>query len=192
MPKYIPQYAKSTDPEVIATIEANKARLREFGELARAFQERHAVDNDPEDEGDTFVWSHGDDRGLAGVISRGKPEDGQWKPHGSRPNVWEPYKNNPLRREFNSIRCKGEIPKGLSEFYVTGFDRRHGSTIMHTPQTFVHDGVAYMGLGGAPLADQTAGWGDGEFDETVWTEMLGSEFHAALDAYNEAREEATR
>jgi hypothetical protein len=189
MTKYIPQYAKSTDPEVIKTVEANKARIAEFNDRAHAFQDKYGDDSA---DGAILVWSHLDDRRLGGVIARKKPTDGQWKVAGRRGGAWEPFKNNPLRAEFDAVKCKGDVPKGLSEYYLTGYSRREGTYSMHSPQTFVHDGVAYMGLGGSPLADQSGGWGDGTFDTAVWAEILGSEFMAALDAYNERRKAEAR
>jgi len=186
MTRYIPQYAKSTDPEVIATIKDNEARAKEARERAHAFQERYGDDAD----GQIFISAHAGGVRLAGVLAKEKPTaGGRWKV-GRRHGVWEPWRNNELRAEFDSIASAGVIPKGLDRFYVTGY--RDGSTIMHTPQTFVHDGVAYMALGSAPLADQSAGWGDGVFDDTVWTEALGSEIHAALDAYSERRKAEAR
>lgn len=177
----IPQYASSTDLDVVATIERNRLARREFTEAADAFARKYA----PEGQGRFFMsdgW--GTEWSLTGIVSRTKPTAGQWK-KGRGANCWVPFKNNPIYREMTDIRRRREPIPGLGASYV-GEHNRDGSQAVYFPGCFVHDGVAYMGMPGVPVKDQT-GFGSTEFDEERWTEILASRWYAAKEAVEAQR-----
>lgn len=181
----IPQYASSTDTTVIATIERNRAARREFVEAADAFARKYA----PEGEGHFFMsdgW--GTEWYLTGIVSPTKPTAGQWK--AGRPSgCWVPFKNNPICREMAEVRRWRKAISGLALTYA-GDHNRDGSQAVYFPSVFVHDGVAYMGMPGVPVADQKgSGFGSEDFDANVWTEILASQWHTAKEAV-EAQQKA--
>ncbi|PZR55267.1 hypothetical protein DNL40_02535 [Xylanimonas oleitrophica] len=173
----IPQYAKSTDRDVIAAVQRNEQGRIDFRVQARAFAQKYSAAEKPA----TWIHSWAGSYSLTGIAGPAKDGHGRWtKP--DHQGATKPFKNNPLHTEFTAVRFRAEKVPGIDEGgYVTGY--RDFSTIMHTPILFVQDGVAYMGLGGIPLSDQSGGWGKGEFDADLWAEILASEWHAAKEAH---------
>lgn len=174
----IPQYASSTDPNVIAVVERNRAARREVLHEADAFARKYAPDGD----GGFFIsdnWGTG--WSLSAIASPTKPTAGQWK-QVPRRNAWLPYKNNPIHDEMTAIRRTREAIPGLAQSYAGDYNR-DGSQAVYFPSVFVHDGVAYMSMPGVPIADQKDGaFGSTEFDEDRWTEILTSHWYAAKEA----------
>ncbi|ACZ29609.1 hypothetical protein Xcel_0570 [Xylanimonas cellulosilytica DSM 15894] len=171
----IPQYAKTTNPEVLAVIDRNDARYVAFGERAHAFSKAHGGDKSY-----VMVNGWGGDRHLSAIVADDKPTTGRWK-SGGRRGTWEPFKNNPVRAEFDAIEYRRERIPGLAETY-NGPRNRDGSQVIMTPGVFAHDGVAYMRLRDLPSSDQS-GFGSDEFDHDIWTEILPSEWHAASERH---------
>ena len=174
MTQIIPQYAKSTNPDVVAVIERNTAGRLAMVEKARAWVREHA----PESGGDCWFNGWAGDRRLVAVAGP-KPTDGQWKKHG---NGWAPYKTNPLHKEMLAIAFKPEPVPGVGESYAGEYNR-DGSQTIYSPSFFVHEGAAYFRLPGAPVADQEhSPFGSPVFDRDLWTEILTSEWYAAHEA----------
>lgn len=185
----IPQYARSTDPGVIAAVERNRAARQEFTEAADAFARKYAPDGD----GRFFMsdgW--GTEWYLVGISSPSKPTAGQWK-KGRGAGCWVPFKNNPIHREMVDVRRRRAAIPGLSTTYA-GEHNRDGSQAIYFPTAFVHDGAVYMGMPGVPIADQEgSGFGSTEFDANLWTEIYPSQWHAAKEAVEAQRKaEASR
>ena len=180
MSTFIPQYAKSTDPEVLAVIARNIEGRERFREAAAAFAKEHGAES-------FYVGTWGGSWHLSAIPGAEKPKTGQWK-QARRRGTWEPFKNNPVRKEFDSLRFNAERIPGLAEMYA-GPHNPDGSQMLMTPRVFVYDGVAYMSLPAIPDKDQH-GFGSGEFDTEIWAEILPSEWHAAHEAHTGA--EVTR
>ncbi|WP_251153744.1 hypothetical protein [Cellulosimicrobium sp. Marseille-Q4280] len=172
----VPQYASSTDPEVIATIERNRAGVADFNRRAIEFAARHGSPNGgfyPS----TFAGAHD----VMAIGGDAKPTTGRWK-KGYRGAGWVPFKNTELDAEMEAIRFVEEPLPGIPDL-VYGPHTSRGQ-VVSAGARFVHDGVAYIGFGHTPLADQperASATGDGH-----WEEIKASQFHAALEAYNEA------
>ena len=177
------QYAKSTNPDVLALVERNTEGWRAFKDAACAFASRHGA------EKGTFVPSNafGSWRIAAiGNAATPKPTEGRWK-RGPGGRGWVPFKNSPLAGEMEAIAFWSETAPGYPEIvesaYDADFSHRIGAAI-----PFAVDGVAYVGFGFIPADDRKKG------DPAAggWVEITGSEFQAAVDAYNESakRQEA--
>lgn len=165
-----PQYAKSTDPEVIAAIVANEESERVAREQAFAFAKKHSDIEKP------TVWSTGfDGFTLTGIESNEAPKSGRWR-NGRRKTQWIPYRNNPLFAEFNAISVRrGKVP-GVPG-WIEG-PMRNDFTHLTGPATlFILDGVAYSGCSETPTNNVPA--------NIPWEEVKTSEFYKAMETYNE-------
>lgn len=167
-----PQYAKSTHPEVIATVEANAAGWREHHAQACAFAERFGADR-----GAYFPGGWGARSSVAAINAPAKPTDGDWK-RGPSGYGWAPFKRNPLRQEFDALTFTRQPVPGLPEM-LRGPDLGNGRHMIVTPTPFIREGVAYVGFSivpagheyGPPVTHADGGW----------EEILGSEYHSALE-----------
>lgn len=162
----IHQYARSTDPEVVAVIERNDAKRDAFHEAAIAFAREHGDAAEPAYFGDS---TH-----LTAIASATKPTSGQWtRVLGGR--GWRPYKSNPLMAQMMALTPKLEPVPGLPRTAVSPANS-DGLRYRMWPTPFVLDGVAWLTLGHAPA--QT----DDSFGEQ-WTEVLASEALTARERW---------
>lgn len=176
----IPQYARSTDPEVIATIERNRAGEVDFNRRASEFAATHGSPN-----GAFYPSRFAGSHSISAIGGEEKPTTGRWK-KGYHGHGWVPFKNTELEAEMDAIRFTEESLPGLPDLVYGPYTSR--GQVVSRGTRFVHDGVAYLGFSAAPLADQperATVTGDGH-----WEEIKASEFHAALEAYNEAAKAA--
>lgn len=169
----IPQYAKSNDPEVLAAVEERNVAYRDFTKACDEIARRYGSP-----DGEFMVSSGFGSRHLAGLPF--KPEGhGKWK--NPRGRTWLPYANNPAAKDFALKQRHVDIP-GLPTV-VYGEPNRDGSTPVYTVHAFIQDGYAWHGLPGAP--------GKHERQESdagpQWTEVLTSQYFAALEAHNADR-----
>jgi hypothetical protein len=170
----IPQYAKSTDPSVIATIERNRAARAEFSAKVRAWVLEHA----PQSEGNGWLNGWGDELRLVAVAGP-KPMTGRWKRRG---HGWEPYVSNPLHAQMAQLTLTLEPVPGVGESYAGEFNS-DGAHPVYSPVFFVHDGAAYFRLAGPPAGDQEhRAFGSTVFDHGLWEEILTSQWYAAYEA----------
>ena len=173
----IPQYATSTDAKVIAAIEANLAGRRAFHQRCVDFSAKYGTD--PKNG---FIPYHLTGRwDLAGIVGD-KPTDGQWTT-AVKGRAWRPAKRNPIYAEMTAITHTNAPVPGISAAYEGQYTSSGAQQIL-SPQVFVQDGAAWFHLTGIPHEDQTGMWGDGTFDTNLWTEVLGSQWHAAHEAKN--------
>lgn len=159
------QYAKSDDPEVIEAI-LERARAKErFIEKAKEYAESMGL---TVEDLVTWRWPDGSVKvdGLK-VLPKGRGQWTQKYPH-------RPFRNNLPEKERmeNTYVGTREVPgiPGLIESHNSSL----GKTYWLTPTLFVHDGTAWLLLSRKP--------DDGIGEQ--WTEALGSEAHAAMEAYN--------
>lgn len=166
----LPQYARSTDPDVIAAVERNRQHEADFREKVAALSEKWTGDPgnawiDRGSNGSTFT-------GLRMTREQVEAAPGQWKKPDRLGSV-RPYKSNPIAPEF-SIRAKYEQIPGRPGLLW-------GENWMGKGLVFLHAGAAWSGVSFVPDHD-TKGIGG-------WTEVLASEFHAAMEAINAERKD---
>jgi|GEM_PF-3139052 len=168
------QYAKTTDPDVLAAVaEGERIRL-EFNQAALAFAEKHAS---PGDEPTAIVDHFAGSRRVVGIHSTEKPTSGRWT-RGYSGRGWRPYKSNAAYDEMAALHRRApEVPGAPT--MVDGEYRSDGSHMSYFPAVFAVDGAAYFGMGGLPAKEQHGR--DAEVGPQ-WTEILGSEFMAAKEA----------
>lgn len=177
MSVHIPQYARTDRADVIEVIERNINGVREFGARAQAFADKYSDLAEPRFWRSAFA---GDYR-LVAIDSRNAPTVGQWT-RGHR-GGWRPYKSNPAYAEMTAIRFRAERIPGTPTA-IEGQWRPDGSRVLMSPSLFVHDGLAWFHLSSEADPDQRGTFNDGDpFDPGIWTEVLGSEWHAANEAH---------
>lgn len=164
-----PQYAKSVDPDVLATIERNKERKKEMVERARAFSQAHGGGGD-------FYYSEFLGYHVTGIMGAEKPTTGQWKAM-PRSDGWVPYVNNPVNAEFEALQFTSDPTPGIPKLLHSAYDSDGRQRVGH-PTTFIQDGVAYSGTAITPIDEVGV--------DIPWEEIKASEFHAAMESYNEA------
>lgn len=172
----IPQYAKTQRPEVLEAIEANMQRAIDFHEKACAFAIKHGVE-----DGDYYRDAFAGHVGIGAVGGKEKPTTGQWTKH--RRGGWRPYANSPVAEEMGALSFRKKQVPGVPSLVYSAMNRSMQQRAS-SPSPFVVDGVAYVGFGFVPADDQPEmrHAGDGG-----WEEIKASEFHKALETYNEAR-----
>ncbi len=170
-----PQYAKSTNLAVVGTVLANRDGVKGFHEAACAFSEAQGV-KDGAYSPSSFAGTHRI-RSLGGDT---KPETGRWK-QGYGGYGWLPFKNNPLHAEMEKIRFDEQDVPGLPGL-LHGHYLPNGQQVIYSPRPFVLDGVAYVGFSGQPIE---SGGREAQPEEGDWEEIKASEYHAAVETYNE-------
>lgn len=167
-----PQYASTTDPAVIAVIQRNREGFQAFRERVFAFASAQGAP-DGAYYGSSFAGSHS----IAAIGGNEKPTTGQWK-NGYRAG-WLPFKNNPLAKELAAIRFDEEPIPGIPQLLKA--TERHGARRVASALVFVLDGVAFSGVSFLPEDS-----GDKiKPEDGGWKEIKASEFHKALETYNE-------
>lgn len=169
-----PQYAKTTDPAVIAIVEANKAGWREHHEKACAFAIANGVP-----DGAYYPSNFAGTNRVHAIGGDKRPTTGQWK-RGGRGYGWAPYKNSPLHAELEAIRFDAASLPGLPDM-VDGPYLPNGSHVWYTPQPFIWAGAVWVGFSGQPRDTERAS--DPDPADGGWTEILASEYHAAKEGY---------
>lgn len=167
-----PQYASTTDPEVLAVIRRNQKGFQEFRERAFAFATAQGAP-----DGAYYGSSFGGSHTISAIGGKEKPTTGQWK-NGYRAG-WLPFKNNPLAQELEAIRFDEEKVPGLPQLLESA--TRDGARRVASPLVFVLDDIAFSG---ASFLPEDSGDRNNPNDGG-WVEIKASEFHAALESYNE-------
>jgi hypothetical protein len=136
---------------------------------ACAFAARHGAE-----DGSHFVapsLEHGSYR-ISAVDTPERPTDGKWK-RGPGECGWAPYKNNPLSAEMAAIRFDPDPIPGLPT--LTKSDNRLAATVW-----FLHEDTAWANL---IIPDGRIVSGTLDLETYGWTEVLGTEYRQAADAY---------
>lgn len=178
----IPQYAKTTNPEVLAAVQANKDGFWEFHQRACDFAIAQGVE-----KGSYFPSSFAGSHHIRAIGGDTKPTTGQWK-KGYGGYGWLPFKNNPLTQELEKISFKEADVPGLPSL-VRGPERGWSHTIA-TPQPFILDGAVYVGFSFAPQDED--GTKQVEHEPYGWVEILASEYAKAVETYNARAKAAGR
>ncbi|MGN7187004.1 hypothetical protein [Microbacterium enclense] len=168
-----PQYAKTTDPSVLATVRRNEEGRARFHRAACDFAQTNGVD-----DGSYFPSSFAGGHRLRAVGGDQRPTTGRWK-RGYGGHGWVPYANNPLHDDFEALRFNEEQVPGLPSL-VDGPYLPNGGHVVMTPRPFEVDGAVFVGFSSPPRAD-----GDRHPDpaDGGWVEILASEYHLASETY---------
>lgn len=159
----VPQYARSTDPAVIAAMQQNSEHNDAFYDAVGDLSEKYTGSRD-----NAWVDRAGWRPRLIGL--RMTPEQiaaagGQWtKP--DRIGAVRPYRKDPRSAEFQLAAEHVAIPGRP--------DVAWGEGLMGGGALFLYDGEVWSGFNFLPMDS----W-DGEGD---WIEVLPSVFHKALEA----------
>lgn len=174
MTSTIPQYARTTDPTVIAAIEANRTGRRTFHDRATAFAAKHGSP-----KGAYLPSSFAGMHNVRAIGGTDKPTTGRWK-RGWDDRGWRPFKNTDLERELDAIQFVEKPVPGLPDI-AHGDYTPSGAQHISPGTVFVHEGVAYVGYPFAPTDDT-----ERAATPADWEEIKASQFHAAMEAFNEA------
>jgi hypothetical protein len=166
------QYAKSTDLEVIATIERNHAGEREAGKRINAWITQFGTDG--------FYAHRRWPGGPPALAIRALALDE--KPVGHGVWVWgyqrrgvRPGKKNPLLQEMEALKWTGEAVPGLDDQFEAANPREPGFGFwMLDARPFIALDAAWVMLSMLP--------NKGEFG-SQWVEVKASEAHAAKESY---------
>jgi hypothetical protein len=168
-----PQYAKTTDPSVFDALRENEALNKDFFERGMAFAEANG--------GSAFYSSRwGKTTDLTAIESDKKPTTGRWTEHPR--GGWRPFKNNPLYAQMQAIKLHRNAVPGLPEYVESAYNSQMQHYIS-APRPFVVDGVVYVGFTFIPQDRNSKS--DPEPSEGGWEEIRASEFHAAMETYND-------
>lgn len=166
------QYAKTTDPDVLAAALDAIREHDEFRAEASALGRKYTgEDGRVLIRGDAFSGSS-----IAGIRPTDQELPGQWK-KADRDGLRTPYQSNPARDDFRIGTREVHLP-GCPVLFWSRPDG-DGTCWMSEPTLFEHDGAVYFGIGFIPDASRA------ELDESHgWTEITASEFSDARDARN--------
>lgn len=166
-----PQYAVNTSQKAHDDFDALESSWEAFHEAVRELSQR--ITGDPH---------KGVIRGgrVHGAVMVGLPRQydgelpGKWKkPDGM---VREPYRSNPISREFDAVRHDPPQIAGRPSFHM-------GEGRMGPGVIFRHNGAIYSGFGFQTTAERIEDPAD-----NGWQEIKASEFHRAREEYTEAKE----
>lgn len=175
MSKPIPQYARTTDPRVLEAVRRNRVGAADFHNRACEFAVANGVE-----KGSYYPGGFGGGRSIRALGGNEKPRTGRWTT-GYGGYGWRPFKNNPLHDEMDAIRFEAEPVPGLPSL-VNGPYLPNGSHTIATPQPFELDGAVYVGFSFQPV---DSGRRMPDPGEGGWEEIKASEYHAAVETYND-------
>lgn len=170
------QYARTTNQNVIEAVLGNEEGFQKFRQEAFAFASAQGAP-DGAYFGSSFAGTHA----ISAVGGDTKPTTGRWKEGYHR--GWLPFKNNPLAKELESIRFREAPIPGMPSL-VDGPASGSGH-IVGTPRPFIVDGVVYCGFSFVPRPEEEGTYRPNDREAGGWEEIKASEFHAALETYNE-------
>ncbi len=168
-----PQYAKTTSQNVFDVLRENKELDKDFFERGMDFAKAHG--------GTAFYSSRwGSSTRMVAIKADEKPTTGQWKEHPR--GGWLPYKNNPLYKEFESIELRTNQVPGLPSTVESAMDSNFQHRIAN-PNPFIVDDAVYVGFAFMPVDSGIRNTPDPA--EGGWEEIRASEFHLAMETYND-------
>lgn len=168
-----PQYAKTSDPNVLDAIRTNQELLKTFHERAVEFSQAQGIE-----DGAYYSSGFGGVHTINALGGTEKPTSGRWTEHPR--GGWRPYKNNPIYKDMEHIQAKENAIPGLPTFLESAQDRdwrRH----IASPRAFIVDGVAFVGVSFIP----EDGGDKVKPEDGGWEEIRASEFMLAMETYND-------
>lgn len=169
-----PQFASTNAQGVLDAIEINQRLQREFHERAIAFSQAQGIE-----DGAYFSSTFGGTLEVTALGGKVKPTTGRWTQHPR--GGWRPYKNNPLFTDMQKLRVQSEEIPGLPAL-VESVSNAMGQRYLASPRPFVVDDIAYVGFNFTP--DDNMG-SRANPEDGGWEEIKASEFHKAMETFNE-------
>ncbi|WNN95197.1 hypothetical protein SEA_MAGRITTE_246 [Microbacterium phage Magritte] len=169
-----PQFASTNSQNVLDAIEENQRLQREFHERALAFSQAQGIE-----DGAYFSSTFGGTHEVTALGGKVKPTTGRWTEHPR--GGWRPFKNNPLFQEMQKLRVQMEPIPGLPALV----ESKPNAMMQHylaSPRPFVVDDVAYVGFNFEPTDNLRS---QSEPEDGGWEEIKASEFHKAMETFNE-------
>lgn len=149
-----PQYARSTDSDVIAAVQRNAAGRSDFEQRAILFGAEH----------DAGSPKYGNRSGVQAVA---------WYVKADSKNIWIPPPGTPEYDEFRAIRFRPEPVPGLPTMLI-GRPAWKEVSVHEEPVVFVVGGAAYAGVEFEPRGNLY-----GDYDLARWHPIGGDEYHRA-------------
>lgn len=165
------QYAKSTAPEVIATIEENERSRQAWIDDTKTWFDKTVLPSIPGAK--LFLFSTRTTIGLSGIVTSDEKKPAGWK--FSYQSRFEPRKDNPLRAEWDARRWQAASIPGLPVFLMSFAPVEHQSWWRMYPSPFISNGAAWLNLEHMPDPD-SPNFGP------QWTEVRASQAMAAWEA----------
>ncbi len=168
------QYAKSTDREVVETVQRNTDNRQAAIKRCAEWAEAHGSNNGAFYPATGFggqMGIHGLPF-LMGVDGEGMPP-ASWVRGKLPPDGRRPRRGTAEAKEMEALRWVPEMVPGAPDYCESKGDV-NGSFYWMTPAPFVHDDAAWVLLGHQPTR--------GDFGEQ-WVEVKASEAYAAKEAY---------
>lgn len=163
-------YLTTTDPEVLAVIRSNQEGFSEFRQRAHAWGLERGSET-------VMMNGWGRWRNVTGLPQR--PDEskfGRWTK--SDRGSSRPFRDNTDERAaLAALKFEADPIPGLPETAHSATDPRTGQSWVMWPTPFVHDGAAWVEYSHQPEPSDLA-----KIDMTIWSECLGSRFHAADEA----------
>lgn len=167
------QYAKSTDPEVIATIEENELSRRAWIDDTKAWFDKTILTSTPGAK--LFLFSTRTAIRLSGIVTSDEKKPAGWKSNYRSRSRFEPRMDNPLRAEWDARRWQAASIPGLPAFLTSSVPGESQSWWRMHPSPFISSGAAWLALGHMPDPDSP------DFGPQ-WTEVRASQAMAAKEA----------
>lgn len=164
----IPQYAKSSDPRVVAAVESRYKAHHDLEAGGTAFAHKYSG----EDATPSFHQGIGGRTVLEAVYGPRPVGHGHWKPVYAG---WRPGLFNPVRKEMLSVRSRLVDIPGVSRTF-DGPVREGGAQVIMWPSIFVLDDFAWFSLDEEPAAEQRGNHGSGRLDPALWTPIEKDEW----------------
>ena len=170
------QYATSTDPEVVATIEENERSRRAWIGDTKAWFYKTIQASIPGAK--LFLFSFGDTLRPSEIVTSDEKKPAGWKFCWRSRSRFEPRMDNPLRAEWDAHRWQAASIPGLPSVLTSSVPGEFQSWWMY-PRPFISDGAAWLDLGHMPDPDSP------DFGPQ-WSEVLASQAMAAKEALKDA------
>lgn len=167
-------YLTTTDPEVLATIERNEAGFTEFRRRAHEWGAARGSDT-------VMMNGWGRRRYVTGLPQRpDQTKFGRWTK--SDRGSSHPFKDNAEEHKvLAALRYDADPIPGLPETAHSVSDPATGQSWVMWPVPFIYDGAAWVEYAHRPEPSDLA-----KIDMTIWSECLGSAWHAAKEGRAEA------
>lgn len=171
------QYAQSTDPEVIATIEENERSRRAWTDDTKAWFHKTILTSIPGAK--LLLFSTRTAIRLLGIVTSDEKKPAGWKFCWRSRSRFEPRKDNPLRATWDARRWQAASIPGLPVVLTSSVSGELQSWLRMYPCPFISSGAAWLDLEHMPDPDSP------DFGPQ-WTEVRASQAMAAKEALKDA------
>lgn len=159
-----PQYAKSSNPDVVAAVQSRYEAHRFLDKAGEKFARKYSPGSKPS-------FRQGMRSSYLCALDGPRPV-GPWKPTYSG---WSPRLFSPAFYEMLAVRARLVDIPGMSRSFE-GPTREGGAVVRMWPKVFILDGVAWFSL---PEEPAQPGKHTGELDPTIWTPVTYEQWAVA-------------